>query len=67
MKKRFLALTMAALMTATALTGCGGSAEEPLDKLTFTYVTAPLNVPSIVEKEKGIFAKAFEELLISVK
>ena len=61
MKKRFLALTMAALMTATALTGCGGSAEKPLDKLTFTYVTAPLNVPSIVEKEKGIFAKTFEE------
>ena len=67
MKKRFLALTMAALMTATALTGCGGSAEEPLDKLTFTYVTAPLNVPSIIEKEKGIFAKAFEENGIAVE
>ena len=67
MKKRFLALTMAALMTATALTGCGGSAEKPLDKLTFTYVTAPLNVPSIVEKEKGIFAKTFEENGIAVE
>ena len=67
MKKNFLALTMAALMTVTALTGCGGSAEEPLDKLTFTYVTAPLNVPSIVEKEKGIFAKTFEENGIAVE
>ncbi len=57
MKKRFFAMTMAALMAVTALTGCGNSAEE-LDKLTFTYVTAPLNVPSIVEKEKGIFADA---------
>ncbi|MBQ5709157.1 MAG: NrtA/SsuA/CpmA family ABC transporter substrate-binding protein, partial [Anaerotignum sp.] len=38
-----------------------------LDKLTFTYVTAPLNVPSIVEKEKGIFAKTFEENGIAVE
>lgn len=28
------------------------------DSLTVTYVTAPLNVPSIVEKENGIFEKA---------
>ncbi|MEL3913551.1 NrtA/SsuA/CpmA family ABC transporter substrate-binding protein [Treponema pedis] len=28
-----------------------------LDKLTVTYVTSPLNVPSIIEKEKGIFKK----------
>ncbi len=57
-KKRFIAMAIAALMAVTALTGCGGSPEETLDKLTFTYVTAPLNVPSIVEKEKGIFADA---------
>ena len=45
-------MTMAALMAATALTGCGGSSES-LDKLTFTYVTAPLNVPSIIERKKA--------------
>lgn len=28
-----------------------------IDHLTVTYVTSPLNVPSIVEKENGIFAK----------
>ena len=68
MKKRFMAMTMAALMAATTLTGCGsGSAEESLDKLTFTYVTAPLNVPSIIEKEKGIFAKTFEDMGIAVE
>ena len=68
MKKRLLALTMAALMAVTALTGCGGStAEETPDKLTFTYVTAPLNVPSIIEKEKGIFAETFEDMGIAVE
>lgn len=61
-------MTMAALMAATALTGCGGnSAEESLDKLTFTYVTSPLNVPSIIEKEKGIFASTFEDMGIEVE
>ena len=68
MKKRFFAMTMAALMAVTALTGCGGgSAEESLDKLTFTYVTSPLNVPSIIEKEKGIFADTFEDRGIAVE
>ena len=66
MKKRIAALTMAALMAVTVLTGCS-SKDDPIDHLVFTYVTAPLNVPSIVEKEKGIFAKAFEEDGISVE
>ena len=35
------------------------TAELDLDKLVFTYVTAPLNVPSIIEKNQGIFADAF--------
>lgn len=30
-----------------------------VDKITLTYVKSPLNVPSIVEKEKGIFTEAF--------
>ena len=68
MKKRIFGLAMAALMAVTAMTGCGGSAETAsLDKLTFTYVTAPLNVPSIIEKEKGIFADAFADMGISVE
>lgn len=61
-------MAMAALMAMTALTGCGGgSAEESLDKLTFTYVTSPLNVPSIIEKEKSIFASTFEDMGIAVE
>ena len=62
-------MAMAALMAMTALTGCGGGAEEAasLDKLTFTYVTSPLNVPSIIEKEKGIFASTFKDMGIEVE
>lgn len=67
MKKRFIAMTMAALMAVTALTGCGSSAKETPETLTFTYVTAPLNVPSIIEKEKGIFAEAFADMGINVE
>ena len=67
MKKRFIAMTMAALMAVTALTGCGSSAKETPEALTFTYVTAPLNVPSIIEKEKGIFAEAFADMGINVE
>lgn len=66
MKKKWISLAMAALMAITALTGCGSSSADTLNELTVTYVTAPLNVPSIVEKEKGIFGKAFADQGISV-
>ena len=61
MKKKVVSLVMAACMTAGVLAGCGNSAakEASIDKLTFTYVTSPLNVPSIIEKEKGIFTDTF--------
>ena len=32
-------------------------AETSVDKLTVTYVTSPLNVPTIIEKDQGIFEK----------
>lgn len=38
-----------------------------IDKLVFTYVTSPLNVPTIIEKDKGIFAESFEDMGISVE
>lgn len=38
--------------------GCAAMAEGlSVDGLTVTYVTSPLNVPSIVEKENGVFAE----------
>ena len=67
MKKRILSLIMAVAMMAGIVTGCGAEEKAELpEKLVFTYVTAPLNVPSIIEKEKGIFAKTFEEMGIEV-
>ena len=38
-----------------------------VDKLVFTYVTSPLNVPSIIEKNQGIFADAFGQMGINVE
>ena len=33
------------------------AAKTDLNKLVFTYVTSPLNVPTIIEKDQGIFEK----------
>ena len=50
--KKLLSIVIAALFTL----GCVATAKAlSVDSLTVTYVTAPLNVPSIVEKENGIF------------
>lgn len=45
----------------------GQKAASGIDKLVFTYVVSPLNVPSIIEKDKQIFAKSFEDMGISVE
>lgn len=48
----------------------GDSQETPqftVDKIGITYVKSPLNVPSIVEKEKGIFSEAFSEYGLPVE
>lgn len=44
-----------------------GEDQMDLDRLVFTYVTAPLNVPSIVEKNQGIFADAFSKYGLDVE
>lgn len=55
----------AAETTAEASTEAETSAEAAADaetsvnKLTVTYVTSPLNVPTIIEKDQGIFEKEF--------
>lgn len=38
-----------------------------VDKIGVTYVKSPLNVPSIVEKEKGIFQEAFSAYGLNVE
>lgn len=68
MKKKFLCSILAACMAVTIMTGCGGAKTEALpEKMVFTYVTAPLNVPSIIEKEKDIFENTFEDMGIEVE
>lgn len=43
------------------------SSEQSKDKLVVTYVESPLNVPSIIEKNQGIFEKNFKDMGISVQ
>lgn len=43
------------------------AAGSDLDKLVFTYVTSPLNVPTIIEKNQEIFEKDFGEMGISTE
>ena len=45
----------------------GDKAASGINKLVFTYVVSPLNVPSIIEKNKGIFAEDFKDMGISVE
>lgn len=68
MKKKIISLIMVACMATAIFTGCGNSKEEILpDRLVFTYVTSPLNVPTIIEDEKDIFEKTFEGMGIDVE
>ncbi len=46
------------LICSLALTGCSNTSD--LTELTVTYVTSPLNVPSIVEKNHSIFAETMK-------
>ena len=67
MRKRLLSLMMITCMTVGVVAGCGGSKKASLpEELVFTYVTAPLNVPTIVEKENKVFEKTFGEMGIEV-
>ena len=57
--KKALATLMTVSMLAFSLTGW---AEEVPETITVTFVSSPLNVPSIVEKNHGIFADTFSEI-----
>ena len=45
----------------TSMVGCTTTKEASLDKLVITHVTSPLNVPSIIQKNKNVFANEFSE------
>ena len=69
MKQRFLALLLTLFTLTAILAGCGGSAPKapekkaaaPLKELKVTYVKAPLNIPSIVDKNNRTIVKGFEK------
>lgn len=63
-------------MSLLLLAGCAKSDNKKeddkgdklsLNELNITYVTSPLNVPSIVEKELGIFGKAMPGVKVNYK
>lgn len=64
-------ILLIAIMSVVALTGCSSKSsdvkESKLDKLVLTYVTSPLNVPTIVEKDQQILNKTFEDMGISIE
>ena len=69
MKRKFLALLLTLITITAILAGCGGSAPKapekkaaaPLKELKATYVKAPLNIPSIVDKANQTIVKGFEK------
>lgn len=66
--KKLLISMMAVVIAMTSLTGCASKTvtnpetTKTLDKMVMTYVTSPLNVPSIVDEKQGIFTKKMSEL-----
>ena len=53
--KKVFAIILALMVTAGCFTAFADGLS--VDSLTATYVTSPLNIPSIVEKENGIFTE----------
>lgn len=65
--KKIIAITLTLCLAVGAFTGCANkeTVSNP-EKVTFTYVTSPLNVPSIIEKNNGIFEEVFSDKNIAV-
>ena len=66
MKTKLLLFCLSLFVLAVSVTGCGGKepakkAAAPVTELRVTYVKAPLNIPSIVDKNKGTIVKGFEK------
>lgn len=68
--KKLIAIVLCVACLALILTGCSNSKNKgkfTVDKIAVTYVKSPLNVPSMVEKSEGMFAKGFAEYNLPVK
>lgn len=68
MKKRIIKIIvyLTAAVMMLWLVGCSHKKTDAsgftVDKVVMTYVSSPLNVPSIIEKEQGQFGEAFQKL-----
>lgn len=71
--KKIIALFMSVLMVSCIFAGCTSKNKKEdtktnnLTDINLTYVKAPLNVPSILEKEQKSFDKAFDKENIKIK
>lgn len=67
-RKSLMACALALTMMAGIMTGCTSKKEDlsDLKEINVTYVKAPLNVPSIIQKNDELFAKEFSEDNIEV-
>lgn len=66
--KKILSLCTTFVVATSMFIGCGGtgsqnkdSKKENVKEINVTYVKAPLNVPSILEKNQKLFDKGFEK------
>lgn len=63
MKVKQCSALLLALLMAALLAGCGAkNAAAVPDTVTLTFVSSPLNVPSIVEQNHAFFQSAFQEI-----
>ena len=60
--KNKLTAVLATGVLMTSMVGCTSKTKEAsLNELTITHVTSPLNVPSIIQKNKNIFEEEFKK------
>ncbi|TCO77492.1 ABC transporter substrate-binding protein [Marinisporobacter balticus] len=72
--KKFIKLLCVICVLILVLTGCGNrtneetsasSVQSQVETINISYVTAPLNVPSIIEKNENLFEKEFGDIKIN--
>lgn len=65
--RKKVAVALAMVTIITSMVGCTSnktsevSSNDALTELVLTHVTSPLNVPSIIQKNKGIFKEEFSK------
>ncbi|WP_082759828.1 ABC transporter substrate-binding protein [Abyssisolibacter fermentans] len=66
MFKKYICIILA-ISLLFVFVGCKDNQQASLEKITLTYVKAPLNVPSIIQKNNQLFANEFKNDNIKVE